>query len=154
MSEGKVEIPKIGLDAPCETMPKILDLLHYYNIANTPQIDSHNSEVCKVVLKHCVENTTIEISEFKNTRMGKMEATVDVIYKPPAYLARQCTSYTTGHKFESGDDLIEALSKAGVEVDRALKHTDPVFRPAYKTRFAASFTQDLKCLDSRIDRLM
>jgi hypothetical protein len=113
----QVEILPIDLSSPCETMSKILDLLYYYNINNTPQMDPHTQQVYKVVLKHREEYNTIEISEYKNARGGKLEATVDVIYTPPKFFGLPFTSNTKGHKFVSGSDLIAALQKAGVAFD-------------------------------------
>ena len=154
MSADQVAILPINLNSPCETMSKILDLLHYYNIKNIPQIDPDNREVYKVVLKHSEEFYTIEISEYKNWRGGKLEATVDVIYTPPPYFRLPFTSNTKGHKFVNGNDLIEALQKAQVAFDPSFGPPSPVFRPVYKTRSPTSFALDLKGLDSRISRLL
>ena len=150
----QVEILPIDLSSPCETMSRILDLLHYYNINNSPQINPNNEEVYKVVLKHREQFNTIEISEYKNAKGGKMNATLDVIYTPPVYFRLPFTSNTKGHKFVSGNDLIRALLQAGVAFDPSFESPSAVFRPAYKTRLNASFALDLKCLDSRISRLL
>ncbi len=154
MSADQVEILPIDLNSPCETMSSILDLLYYYKIVNTPQMDPHTKQVYKVVLEHREEYNTIEISEFKKARGGKMNATVDVIYTPPKFFGLPFTSNTKGHKFVSGSDLIAALSQAGVVFDPSFEPSPPVFRPAYITRLNASFALDLKGLDSRISRLL
>jgi hypothetical protein len=83
-----------------------------------------------------------------------MNATVDVIYTPPKMFGLPFTSNTKGHKLVSGSDLIAALQKAGVAFDPSFESSSAVFRPVYITRPLASFALDLKCLDSRINRLL